>query len=128
MSNVLVMNLPGIQGLCTRPGFQGWVEAVSFRWGDFPNHWGGPVITGTNSIHVTKKYDTVSARLFGLCARGDLLPVMKLAIIHDEAKKAFTTIDLKNVIVSSYQVGGSPEGTPMESITFDGLVTKVLYL
>ncbi len=106
------------------------IEVESWSWGETnmgsAGHGGG---AGTGKVlpqdlNIIKRVDKSSAVLFIHCSTGT---PFKNAVLTQrkagEGQQDYLIITMENVMVSSYQVNGSGEGIPMESLAlnFDSL-------
>ena len=89
---------------------------------------------GRSTIHllVVKELDMASPKLAEACLKGEILPSVQIHVakeIADGGQVTYYTYELKNVLISSYSVGGSsmPEGVPLESVTLNFEEIKVTY-
>jgi type VI secretion system secreted protein Hcp len=122
------LNLNGIKGEAQDSVYKGWIDIFSWSFGATQSGSGGHVGAGSGAgkvnmhdITVTKRTDTSSADLFLKCANGkhysDGTIVCRKA---GEKPLEFLKIKLTQVLVTSYQLGGSHgDDTPTESITLN---------
>lgn len=128
MATDYFLELKPIEGEAQDKAKKGWIDIFSWSFGASQSGSGGHVGGGSGAgkvnmhdITVSKRTDKASADLFLKCANGKH---------YDEgtivARKAgeqpldFLKITLKQVFVSSYNLGGSHgDDTPMESITLN---------
>ena len=88
----------------------------------------GSTRTVARAVHdpllVVKELDMASPKLAEACLKGEILPSVQIHVakeIADGGQVTYYTYELKNVLISSYSVGGSsmPEGVPLESVTLN---------
>ena len=126
------LNLSGIKGEAQDAVYKGWIDIYSWSFGATQGGSGGHVGGGSGAgkvnmhdITVTKRTDTSSADLFLKCANGKHYD--EATIVSRKAGEKpleFLKIKLTQVLVTSYQLGGSHgDDTPTESITLN--FTKV---
>jgi type VI secretion system secreted protein Hcp len=122
------LKIQGIEGESSDAKHKGEIELESFSWGASQSgtavH-GGGLGAGKVSMqdfHITKKVDKASPKLMLACADGEHL---KQAVITcrkaGKDQQEFLKITLSDVLVSSYQMGGTPTGSsiPMEQVSFN---------
>jgi type VI secretion system secreted protein Hcp len=122
------LKIDGIEGESQDSKHKGEIDLESFSWGATQT---GTAVAGgglgggkvaMQDLHITKQVDKASPKLMLACANGDHI---KSAVLT--ARKAgkdqqeFLKITLTDVLVSSYQMGGTPSGSsiPMEQVSFN---------
>jgi type VI secretion system secreted protein Hcp len=81
-------------------------------------------------VHVDKEVDKSSPKLAEAVAKGKVFAKVEIDITAsytDAARVTYYRYELKNVQVTSYQVGGSPEQRPHESLSLNFEEIKVTY-
>jgi len=122
------LNLAGVKGEAQDAVYKGWIDIYSWSFGSTQSGSGGHVGGGSGAgkvnmhdISVSKRTDTSSADLFLKTCNGkhydDATIVARKA---GEKPVEFLKIKLTQVLVTSYQLGGSHgDDTPTESITLN---------
>jgi type VI secretion system secreted protein Hcp len=122
------LKVDGIEGESQDSKHKGEIDVLSFTWGATQT---GTAVSGgglgagkvaMQDLHITKQVDKASPKLMLACASGDHI---KSAVLT--ARKAgkdqqeFLKITLSDVLVSSYQAGGTPSGSsvPTEQVSFN---------
>jgi type VI secretion system secreted protein Hcp len=86
---------------------------------------GSAARTRVSDLQIMKRTDKASPSLFKACATGKHIPTATLTVRKAGSKTPYLTITLKNVLVSSYQLGGSGGGKATESLSLN--FTKIEY-
>ena len=122
------LKITGIEGESSDSKHKGEIHLESFSWGANQTgtaHTGGGLGAGKvamQDFHITKVVDKASPKLMLACADGEHL---KQAVITcrkaGKDQQEFLKITLSDVLVSSYQMGGTPSGStvPMEQVSFN---------
>jgi type VI secretion system secreted protein Hcp len=122
------LNINGIKGEAQDSVYKGWIDIYSWGFGATQSGSGGHVGGGSGAgkvnmhdITVSKRTDTSSSDLFLKCANGKHYPDATIvARKAGEKPLEFLKIKLTQVLVTSYQLGGSHgDDTPTESITLN---------
>lgn len=131
----IYLKIDKIDGPVTTKGFEKQIEILSFSLGT--SRMIGTAARGsTNREHaeptlsevtLTKNWDTASANLFQDAVAGtmDKKAILTFTTTSKGATEKFLEIDMENVGLSSYQLGGGMEGPPTESISLN--FTKISY-
>lgn len=126
------LKLDGIKGESTQKGHEGEIELLSANVGVSDR---APVPTGAvaaagkvsfQDLHVTKTTDSASPQLFVACSSGKHIATGTLTAVPTGGNGPHLTIDLTDVLVSSYDVNITQQ-TPSETITFAYGSLKVSY-
>jgi type VI secretion system secreted protein Hcp len=130
------LELKGIKGEAQDHKYKNWIDIFSWSFGASQSGSGGHVGGGSGAgkvnmhdITVTKRFDTSSADLFLKTCNGkhydDATIVARKA---GEKPLDFLIVKLEQVLVSSYQLGGSHgDDTPTESVTLNFAKVKIEY-
>ena len=81
-------------------------------------------------VHVGKEVDKSSPKLAEAVAKGKVFAKVEIhvtASYTDAGRVTYYAYELKNVQVTSYQVGGSPEGRPNEQMSLNFEEIKCTY-
>lgn len=122
------LELKGVKGEAQDDKYKGWIDIYAWSFGATQSGSGGHVGGGSGAgkvnmhdITVTKRTDTASADLFLKCANGKHYD--EATIVSRKAGEKpleFLKIKMTQVLVTSYQLGGSHgDDTPTESITLN---------
>lgn len=128
MATDYFLDLKGIKGEAQDDKKKGWIDIFSWSFGATQSGSGGHVGGGSGAgkvnmhdITVTKRTDTASCDLFLKTCNGKHYD--EATIVSRKAGEKpleFLVVKLKQVFVSSYQLGGSHgDDTPTESITLN---------
>ena len=129
MAADIFLEIEGIKGESKDQKFKEMLEIDSYSWGvsnTGTSARGGGMGSGKanfQDFHFTKQIDMASPNLMMFCATGK--HVAK-AVLHCRKaggkQEEYLTVEFNEVLISSYQIGGSGE-TPSEQISFN--FTKV---
>lgn len=128
------LKIDGVKGESTDSKHSGEIELESWSLGatnaaSFSSGGGGG--SGKVSVqdfHLVKKYDQASVNLFVACATGKHYPSATIvARKAGEKQEEFLTITLSDVMVSSYQVGGSAHSDLIPSDQISLAFSKVKF-
>lgn len=119
------LKLKGIEGESAVDGHKNEIQIDSFSFGvsnSGSGHTGGGHGTGKatfQDLHCTTKYGKQSAKLFLTCATGEHIPDGLITARKAGGKQeVYLTIKLTDILVSSYQVGGSGHGDSVPTDQF----------
>jgi type VI secretion system secreted protein Hcp len=128
----IYMKIEGVEGESSVVGREGEIDVLSWSWGssracDFR------VRADFNSISVTKPIDKSSPKLAEACATGRVYQEGRIEVLRpgpDGGKELlFLQIKFSNVLVSSYQPGGSSaDQAPSEVVSFCAEGMRITYL
>jgi type VI secretion system secreted protein Hcp len=122
------LKITGIEGESSDAKHKGEIQLESFSWsatqtGTAPTGGGlGAGKVSMQDLHVTKQVDKASPKLMLACADGEHLKQAVLTCRKaGKDQQEFLKITLTDVLVSSYQMGGTPSGStvPMEQVSFN---------
>jgi len=130
------LKLDGIKGEATDSKHKGEIEVESWSWGETntgtmsAGGGGGAGKVVMQDVHVVKRFDTASPVLIMSCATGKhikegLLTCRKAGGEQQE----YLTIKLTDVLVSSYQSGGSGSGgvVPVDQVSLNFAKIEIEY-
>lgn len=130
----IYMQIEGIDGDVTEAGFEKWIEVMSFSWGCSTNvrNIGGGTSAGKVSfadLAFHKRLDPTSPKLFLECARGKHFAKVKLAALKVERDKLvkYLQYELKDVIISSYQIAGNSGEIPFDAVSISFAELKFIF-
>jgi type VI secretion system secreted protein Hcp len=94
------LDIKGIAGDATDPGFEGQIEVLSYSWG-----------ATDDSLSLLKYIDSSSPTLFSYVSRGTPLKAATLRVVErvDGVIESVVTIDLRDVLITSVVTGGDTE-------------------
>lgn len=124
----MFLELEGIKGESQDKAHKGKIEIESFSWGATQTGThsggggGGAGKVNMQDFHFVMKNNSASPHLFALCAKGD--HIKKATLICRKAggkQQEFLTVKFADLLVSSYQTGGSAHGgeVPMDQISLN---------
>ena len=115
-----LLKIKTIEGESTQKGHEKWIELQSWSWGE-SNAGSSGLGSGAGSgkvsmqdFHFTMEYGISSPKLFGACAVGEHIAD---AILHIRKaggnQEVFVEWKFTDILISSYQTGGSGQGNPL---------------
>jgi type VI secretion system secreted protein Hcp len=120
------LRIDGIAGESADSKHQGEIAVQSFSWAESNT---GPVAGGggggagkvsMQDLHVTAHTSKASPQLLLACATGQHFKAARLvARKASKAQADFLTFSLQDVLVTTYQVGASVEGGPLDSVSLN---------
>ena len=119
----MFLKIDGIDGDSSSHKHKGEIELLSFSWGitnKTSNTGGGggagkPVV---QDFTVVKEIGSSSPHLMEKCCTGQHIPSVSLTLASKETKQEYLKIKLEDVLISSYQTGGSGGSVPMDQVSF----------
>jgi type VI secretion system secreted protein Hcp len=125
----MALNIPGIPGDSTVPGFEGQINVLAWSWGASNNGTcQGPGQANLQDLSLTKYLDIASTPLASALRNGTVLTSATLTIKSAGTAQLTETIALSNVRVSSYSTGGSGgEDRLTENVTFNFSQAVITY-
>ena len=125
----------GISGESTDKDHKNWIDITSFEQGaSSPSS--SSSRTGRSraaaqfsDIKITKGLDAASPKLAEALAQGKAFSRVKLQLTASlgGTRTTYYEVELKNVRITSYQVGGSADGAPTEELSLNFEEIKVTY-
>lgn len=122
----MFLKIDGIDGDVTGHKHKGEIELLSFSWGlaqatSAPGGGGGAGKPTVSDFSVVKQIDKSSPKLMEACCRGEHIPNVNITLVNRETKEEYLKIKLTDVLVSSYQTGGSGGGgaVPVDQVSFN---------
>lgn len=70
-------------------------------------------------VTITKPVDKATPLLMGACVNGQLIPMVRMEFVRPGEQDRYYQVIMKNVLVTSYQTGGSAGQTPTESFSLN---------
>lgn len=121
----MFLKVDGINGESTDEKHKGWIDVLSFGWGaSNPSTFasGGGAGTGTAQIQdfsFVKQPDLATAMLFKGVVTGQHHKEATLSLVKAGGQQVeFMRIKMSDVIITSYQTGGSAGMLPAEQVSF----------
>jgi type VI secretion system secreted protein Hcp len=118
------LRLDGIPGDSADAKHQGEIQIESFSLGatnpgsTSPGGGGGAGKVTFQDLHVVKQADKASPKLFEYVATGKHIPTATLTVERARrGQAAYYVIEMKDVLVSSFQVGGGTGSPPYEDVS-----------
>jgi type VI secretion system secreted protein Hcp len=129
------LKIDGISGESTDNKHKGEIEVLSWSWGEThptPPTPGGGVSAGKvemTDLHVSARLTKASPQLLLACASGKHL---KSAVLTGrrgggKSQDEFLTFSLTDVLVSSFQTGGTTADAPLDSVSLNFAKIEVTY-
>lgn len=102
----IYLDINGIAGDVTDPGFEGQIEVVSY---------GVTATSGPGEMSLIKYIDSSSPSILALVASGSSLKAARLSVVHtvNGAIYSSMTIDLRDVIITSVVLGSETESVSL---------------
>jgi type VI secretion system secreted protein Hcp len=123
------LKIEGIPGESTAKGFEKQIEIANYSHGvsqstDISASSSGGATTGRtmhSDFTITKAIDLASPVLLQRCSDGTHIPSLTLTLVRSggDNKVPFMTYTLTNLVVSNVSYGGSKDGLPQESVSFN---------
>lgn len=130
------LEIDGIKGESTDDKHKEWIDLESWSWGETQSGshaaggGGGAGKVSMQDFHFVMKMNKASPRLMEACATGKHIPKGKLVCRKAGGKQEdFLTVSFSDLLISSYQTGGSAHGDvlPMDQISFNFSKIEVEY-
>jgi type VI secretion system secreted protein Hcp len=133
-SNYFLKFDPEIKGEAQQKGFEGQIEILSFSWGvsqagGFSYGTGGTSAQANlQDLSLSFRHGPASPKLMLNCATGKHLTTAVLTCLRASDKpEKYLEITLTDVVISSYQTGGSGDDMPIESMSLNFAEIKEEY-
>lgn len=122
------LKIKGVEGESNKKGVEGQIELLSWSWGQTNT---GSMAHGTGGgvgrvnmqdFHFTMTVNKATPVLMLKCATGEHIPECTLTCRKaGTEQQTYLTIKFTDVLVSSYQVGGSAgaDGLPTDQVSFN---------
>ncbi len=118
---------PEIKGESKQDGYTGQIEVLSFSWGvsqagGFAYGTGGTAAkSNLQDLSVSFRQCEASPKLMQKCASGEHIDKATLTCLKSagDAAQKYLEIELEDVVISSYQTGGSGDEVPIESMSLN---------
>jgi type VI secretion system secreted protein Hcp len=133
-SNYFLKFDPEIKGEAQQKGFEGQIEILSFSWGvsqagGFSYGTGGTSSQANlQDLSLSFRHGPASPKLMLHCATGKHITSAVLTCLRASDKpEKYLEITLTDVVISSYQTGGSGDDMPIESMSLNFAEIKEEY-
>lgn len=133
-SNYFLKFDPEIKGEAQQKGFEGQIEILSFSWGvsqagGFSYGTGGTSAQANlQDLSLSFRHGPASPKLMLHCATGKHITTAVLTCLRASDKpEKYLEITLTDVVISSYQTGGSGDDMPIESMSLNFAEIKEEY-
>jgi len=134
MSAEYFVKLPGITGESEKEGHEKEIDVLSWSWGvTQPSSAGSGSGSGAGKavqqdFHFVKKFDSASPNLAKACAAGDHLKDLTMTARKAGGKQHdYLTITFEEVLVTSYQIGGSDGADVIDQVACSYKKMKIEY-
>jgi type VI secretion system secreted protein Hcp len=130
------LQIAGVEGESTDAKHKGWIDVDSWSWGETqptPPASGGAAGAGKvqmQDFHFVSRVSKASPTLFLACAKGQHFKEAKLVGRKaGKAQQEFLTWTFEDILISSYQTGGSEGGDllPSDQVSLNFAKIKVEY-
>lgn len=126
-ANYFLKFTPEVKGESKQDGYENQIEILSFSWGvsqagGFSYGGGGGVAKANlQDLSVSYRQCAASVKIMQFCAGGKHLDSAMLTCLKASGDKQdkYMTYTLTDVVVSSYQSGGSGDDMPIESMSLN---------
>jgi type VI secretion system secreted protein Hcp len=126
-ANYFLKFTPEIKGDATQAGYEGQIEVLSFSWGvsqagGFSYGSGGTSAkANVQDLSISFRLSDASPQIMQACATGKHLDEALLSCLRSDGttQSKYLEIKLTDVVISSYQTGGSGDDMPIESISLN---------
>ena len=134
-ANYFLKFTPEVEGESKQDGVEKQIEIYSFSWGVSQaggyayGSGGGVSKANVQDLSLTFRQCAASAKLMEACASGKHYDSAMLTCFKAAGDKQakYLEIDLTDVVVSSYQTGGSGDDMPIEAVTLNFAKVKQEY-
>jgi type VI secretion system secreted protein Hcp len=128
------LQITGVEGESTDDKHKGWIDVDSWSWGETNSgstHSGGGAGASRvtiNDFFFTTQVSKASPKLFLACASGQHLKEAKLVGRKaGKAQQEFLTWTFSDVLVTSYQTGGTEADVPRDQVSLNFAKLRVDY-
>jgi type VI secretion system secreted protein Hcp len=129
------LHIDGVEGESTDAKHKAWIDVDSWSWGEtqtaaaHPGGGGGAGKVAIQDFHFVTRVSKASPKLFLACAAGQHFKEAKLVGRKaGKGQQEFLTWTFSDVLVSSYQTGGSEAGDlPTDQASLNFSKVKVEY-
>jgi len=125
---------PEIKGESPQSGFEGQIEILSYSWGvtqagGYSYGTGGTSAkSNLHDLSVSFRMNPASPKLMQYCASGKHLDSAVLSCLEgSETQQKYLEVTLTDVVISSYQTGGSGDDKPIDSMSLNFAKIKKEY-
>lgn len=119
----MFLKIDGVDGESSSNKHKGEIELLSFSWGiqNQTSNTGGGAGAGKPVVQdftVVKEVSNSSPHLMEKCCTGQHIPSVQLTLASKETRQEYLKIKLEDVLITSYQTGGSGGAAPMDQVSF----------
>lgn len=127
-ANYFLKFTPEVKGESKQDKYDGQIEILSFSWGvsqagGYSYGTGGTAAkANVQDLSVSFRACKASPKLMQFCASGKHLDSALLTLLKstgDSGQEKYTDFELTDVVISSYQTGGSGDDMPIESMSLN---------
>lgn len=122
----MFLKIDGIDGEARDHKHKGAIELLSYSWGlaqtlAAPGGGGGAGKPTVQDFVIVKQIDKSSPKLMEATCTGERLPAVQLSLVNKESQLEYMKIKLTDVLISSYQTGGTGDGgaVPVDQVSFN---------
>lgn len=126
----------GVDGEALDVNHQGWIDVLAFDWAGTTEHPVGSsrrrAAPDVDDFNIVLEYEKAAVKLQDGFLRGKVYPTLtvELTATYGGARATYLKYELKNVMVTSYQVnasGSEDDGPPMVAVANSFEEIKVTY-
>ena len=120
----MFLKIDGVQGESTNSKHKGEIEVLSYSWGvsQSGTQAGSGAAAGkvtAQDFSIVKQLDTASPQLLELACRGEHVATALLTLSKaGDQQQDYMKFKLTDIVISSYQTGGSGGSLPAEQVSF----------
>ncbi len=120
----MFLKIDGIDGDATAHKHKGEIELLSFSWGisnssTSTGGGGGAGKVNVQDLSILKQIGAASPELMEACCSGKHFPSATITLASRETQLEYLKIKLSDVLISSYQTGGSGNTVPVDSVSLN---------
>jgi len=118
----MFMKIDGIAGESQAKDHKGEIDVLSWSWGKTSSaRVSGERLSqpsmGAGTLTIVKAIDRASPKLQSMYSSKAKIPSMTILVPPDSAQGTYLKYELKNVMITSYSTGGTPD-RPTEEVAF----------
>ncbi|MHC4351505.1 MAG: Hcp family type VI secretion system effector [Planctomycetota bacterium] len=136
MGTAIYVNFEDFDGESEDPGYEGWINLLSFKQGQYIRASSIGAVAGQGSsvfeeIILRKELDKSSPLLAAAVALGKVFPKVDIHVsraLSDGTRITYYVYELKNAVVTSYRIRGSTnDDIPLDEVSLNFEQIKVTY-
>jgi type VI secretion system secreted protein Hcp len=126
------LKFDGVDGESTQKDHKNWINVSSMNMGG--HRAGGSATTAARvtfkEFTVTKKTDRSSPKLLEAVCKGKVFPAVQLHLTEEgtDGEPVYYVVEMKNVLVTSYSLGGHTGSAPTEELSLNFEEIKITYV